>query len=59
MANLPKNKKQVNITLPVEVLDWLQQLADNDMLLPKRSMQASKVIIEAYKQAISTKENNS
>jgi len=47
MANIPDNKKQVMITLPVEILEIIDKLAEDNYI--KRSQQISRMIIELVK----------
>jgi metal-responsive CopG/Arc/MetJ family transcriptional regulator len=49
MANIPHGKKQITITLPDYIVEKLEELASKDPLLSKRSQQASKIIIEYFK----------
>ncbi|MCB2340875.1 hypothetical protein [Clostridium estertheticum] len=47
MANIPDNKKQVMITLPVEIIEIIDKLAEDNYI--KRSQQISRMIIELVK----------
>jgi len=50
MANIPKGKKQVMITLPEDIIELVDKDAELNYI--KRSQQISRIVIEYYKDKI-------
>lgn len=48
MANIPKGKKQVTITLPDDILETIDAIAESNYY--KRAEQISRIVIDYIKQ---------